>query len=77
MEKYITKIALAGFFFVSNLTGCTQAANTRKSNGEVNFDTRKDSTAYVLKGDSILPPLKYNIDQMMDYPSEIKPVNIR
>jgi hypothetical protein len=30
-------------------------------------DTESDSTAYVIKGDSILPPLRYKLEEMGDF----------
>ena len=61
-QLFLSCLASLCFFF-----SCTRSAQTKKNDHDSSTSVARDSTAYIWQGDSIVPPLKYKLEEMGDF----------
>jgi hypothetical protein len=63
-QLFLSYLAVLCLFF-----SCTKSAQTQRNDHYSSTPVARDSTAYFWKGDSLVPPLKYKVEEMGDFNS--------
>jgi hypothetical protein len=66
-RQVVTQLFLSCLAGLCVFSSCIKSAQTHRNDRNISTPAARDSTAYVWKGDSLLPPLKYKPEEMGDF----------